>query len=653
MKTYEQLADELLIKQKKEKAKRARRQGIFVSICSLCLVFSMLTLPLLQGGVSRYTVQQYTPGDMTVKAENYQELYKTLEDLQPKKPGFFDRLDNFFAKNATDMESAPAPDSNAGDGGNSTTPDFSDTNLQEVGVDEADIIKTDGEYIYALNDLGVSIVKATEGALTLVSRIAFEGEKNGYPLEMFLHGDRLVVLCRLYKDMDKTDLPKDLPEMMPMDMAYSYYGYDNSCIQAVIYDIAERKTPVLVNTFMQDGNYQSSRMIGDDLIILTHQSVGVLDKEDKSTYVPSYKLGETTLFFPTEDIYISKRTEGVSYHQSYLNLCSVDVSGDVSVNSQVAVYGTSDTIYASHESIYVTGYTHINDGKIAMNATKIYRFSLEDGDVALAAEGCVPGGVLNQFSMDEHDGALRIATTVYPYAVNGHQNENAMLSQESNALYVLDKDLKIIGKLEGMAPGEIIYSVRFEGEIGYVVTFKQVDPLFTIDLSDKTKPKVLSELKIPGFSDYLHVYKDALLFGLGMDADPKTGRTDCLKLSMFDVADPYDVSEKHVMLVEGQYYSPASYNHKAILVNSQKNIIAFAGYADYTDVVYNIYSYDEETGFAQEEKIIVDTTFSAYASFGAEQVRGMFIGDCFYIITPCGILSYDMATFDVTDTLIF
>jgi len=176
---------------------------------------------------------------------------------------------------------------------------------------------------------------------------------------------------------------------------------------------------------------------------------------------------------------------------------------------------------------------------------------------------------------------------------------------------------------------------RFDGNTGYVVTFRQVDPLFSIDLSDPTNPVILGELKIPGFSNYLHNYGEDLLFGLGRDADEETGGAGYLKLSMFDVSDNANVTEAHSLIIDGVYYSEASYNHKAILINYERNIIAFPA-----GDTYMVYSYDAEQGFV--EVAVLSLTKDLGYDWYWGSMRGLYIGDVLYVFSDTVMISYDM-----------
>jgi inhibitor of cysteine peptidase len=199
--------------------------------------------------------------------------------------------------------------------------------------------------------------------------------------------------------------------------------------------------------------------------------------------------------------------------------------------------------------------------------TTIHRFSFEKGSINYVGSGKTPGRILNQFSLDEYEGKLRVATT----------KGNLWSGSSRNNLYVLDENMKIAGKLEDLAPGERIYSVRFMGKKAYVVTFKKVDPLFLIDFSD-LNPKVLGKLKIPGYSDYLHPYDENHIIGIGKDAiDAEEGNFawyQGLKMAMFDVSDVENPKEVDTVLLGARgSESPVLHNHKAFLFDKEKQLL--------------------------------------------------------------------------------
>lgn len=204
---------------------------------------------------------------------------------------------------------------------------------------------------------------------------------------------------------------------------------------------------------------------------------------------------------------------------------------------------------------------------------------------------------------------------------------------------MFDENLDLIGKIDGLAKNEKVYSVRFSGDTAYFVTFRTVDPLFTVDLSDPANPVILSELKIPGFSNYLHPYSDGLLFGLGQDADERTGWTRGMKLSMFDVSDPHAVSEKHCLKLDS-YSSEALYNHKAILVSAEKDLIGFP-----TETGYVIYGYDTEKGFYKKAETALEKLWASH------DIRGLYSGDYVYIVTQDFTAVMRMADLELLTTV--
>ncbi len=542
------------------------------------------------------------------------------------------------------------------------TPEFSDTNLQVAGVNEADIIKTDGKYIYALSEKYLHIVEAVDGKLTLISKISRKAsDDTNSPntiQEMYINGDKLIVVGSIWEKVEKTveyeieeENKNSAKAKEIIGAAVSVDTWDKGGVVAVvphtsynyvgygieIYDISDRTTPKLVNTISQDGSYVSSRMIGDVLYLITNKVIyDNISISEPSTFIP---IVDGSLIAP-DCIYIAKNAEEITSSQ-YLVVSGIDTTGEGAVVSTKSLFGFGSNVYCSPSNLYVTAYTSQNNDNVRSNATKIFKFSLDAGKVDFVSEGTVPGTVLNQFSLDEKDGYLRMVTTFQSWKMEEVQNgEYTYISQtehkKSNCLYVLDSDLTVVGKLEDLAPGEQIYSARFDGDIAYFVTFRQTDPLFTVDLSSPTAPKILSELKIPGFSEYLHPWSEDLLFGFGKYANEITGRAGDLKLAMFDVSDKSDVSEAHTLTLTGNSYSSASYNHKAILINAAKNIIAFP-----TDSSkYLVYSYDEEKGFEQMAEIHISGKLDYYKYYG--EMRGLFIGDYLYVYSPVGIASYNM-----------
>ena len=513
---------------------------------------------------------------------------------------------------ATDVNESTTEDSDE---------DFSTTNTQVENVDEADIIKTDGKYIYALNyrECKISIAKAEKGKLKKVSTIQLieETKSNSkylYNSEMYVTKGRLVIL-------------------------YENYSNKNYSL-AKIFDITNPEDPKTLREVSQSGSYLSSRVIGGKLYYFTNEYMyGNPNEGDKCSYVPCTSIdGDAPTPIDEANIYMF---DG-EVNRSYLTAISVDLTTGNIIDSKTAL-GGGNQLYANTKSIYVTAekcsYSYAaaaGTPEIATkyeHASRIMRFAINSGKITAVAEGVVAGSPLNQFSMDEHNGYFRIVTTRYD------------TYSTSNGVYILDDKLNQVGAIENLAKDERVYSVRFMGDTGYFVTFRETDPLFAVDLKDPKNPKILSALKIPGFSNYLHPWDDGLLLGIGQEAD-QYGSIEGFKLSMFDISNPEKVSEKNKFV---EYYidSTVGTQHKAVLISKEKNLIAFP----IKGAKYYVYEYSAEKGF--KEKAILDAATIENMYYYTDCTRGIYIGDYLYVCNYKGINSYKLSDFSAVDSLIF
>jgi uncharacterized secreted protein with C-terminal beta-propeller domain len=405
-------------------------------------------------------------------------------------------------------------------------PEYSTTNIQVEGVDEADIVKTDGEYIYVVSGNNVVILKAypAENAKVL-SKIELDGSLKG----VFINEDRLVV----FEDL-------------------SYYK-----ISIKVYDVSDRTSPSLKRNETRDGYYLNSRMIGDYVYVVINQPL--YHQENEVTLPKIYSNDEIKEISATEIYYV----DVPSYSYALTTVVAVNVQNDYQEpTDKPFLLGATSNMYVSLNNIYIISQRY--------ERTLIYRMSIEDGQIEAAANGEVPGYVLNQFSMDEHAGYFRIATTTGQV---WNREEPA-----KNHIYILDMDLDIVGRLEDLAPGEKIYSARFMGDRCYLVTFRKVDPLFVIDLKDPYAPEVLGQLKITGYSDYLHPYDENHVIGVGKEtiaaAQGDFSWYQGLKISLFDVSDVENPREidKYEIGDRGTE-SPVLRDHKAFLFDESKNLL--------------------------------------------------------------------------------
>ncbi|MFQ5884634.1 MAG: beta-propeller domain-containing protein, partial [Thermoplasmata archaeon] len=379
----------------------------------------------------------------------------------------------------------------------SESPDFSQTNTQVEGVDEPDSVKTDGEYLYVISGKEVVILKGYPGSeAKVLSRI----EASYGAWEILLTGSRLVLF-------DK--------------------GYGAGFLVKV-FDISSRERPILIQNVSLESRYFDSRLIGDWVYILSFGYIPYWpDSEIQLPVIVNN--GETTTVDASEVCYFDEPAPAYEFSViTSINLQSHDL------RYKAFLIDDAKDMYVSLGNIYIAvqDYPRFSIGRNSSwtETTTILKISIDSGSIEYMSRGNVSGKVLNQFSMDEYNGYFRIATTI------GHVSRTGQ-STATNNVYVLNKWLEMVGKLENLAPGEKIYSARFMGERCYLVTFKKVDPFFVIDLSNPEAPKVLGELKIPGYSDYLHPYDENHIIGLGKDTHDMGDFAwfQGVKLSLFDV----------------------------------------------------------------------------------------------------------------------
>lgn len=530
--------------------------------------------------------------------------------------------------------------------------EYGTTNVQTEGVEEADVVKNDGRYLYQIvyqekeniYSQAIQIVDTKE-RLEEVKRI--EGFENIQ--EFYVWEDTLVVVENKYLE-DVIAESKTAGTFMYDRVAYK--NYNRQYHEISFYNIKERNKPYKIKTFTLKGSYDSSR-IADGYFygFSKYYANPGEDETDYDAYIPQVDGVRLT----AEQILLPDENDG----NCYLVITSVDMTNPIKFTETTAVVTDSNMYYVSGENIYIADSLDWEKkaGK-QTNRILLHRFSYKDGKISLQSKGEVPGSLESSFSMDEYQGNLRMVTTVNEYLleevkydITGEIIGMDLISEtQSNALYVLNSDLEIVGKIENLAKDERIYSARFLGDTGYFVTFRQTDPLFVVDLKDPKVPKILSELKISGFSEYLHFYGENRLLGIGMEADEETGRTQGIKLSMFDISNPTDVQEITKLNLSNYNYSEALYNHRAVMISTSANIFGFEmeGYnSGNYQRDYVVFTYENEQ-FVEEVKI--ETNNKSGYQYSS---RGTFIGNMFYLLTGDGsVESYDLETGKLCDSLI-
>ena len=622
----------------------------FVLLLAVCMMLGLLSGCGIKVKVEESPEPQMTdptPALQNVSlkfADSYDEVFDALKSAE-------EAMGSVMVYNDGAKAEAAASEADAGDGAPADTY-YSGTNVQVAGVDEGDIVKTDGTYIYILRDVELIIMKAEGTNVSEVSHTIVGSEwesttneddlgetSEKMPVALYVTGDRAVVISSFFHWVDSGSGADD----------------ENSNYVVVdIYNIENRGEPKLIKSLGQDGYQVDSRMIGNTLFLCTAYYVYDPDQGSPEQFVPClYTDGKRE---PVTCGTIGLLPDGDS--TTYAVLTSYDVASAGMLNTQ-SILGGGETVYMNAENLFLCR-TEYNDNVVETGTdgpyevtthktdatTTINRFTVADGMLTYAATGTVPGGLNNQFSLDEFNGYLRVATTEQNggykiYVDEGHKFENyePMETAQSNDLYVMDSNLQVVGSVTNLAPDESIYSARFDGDYAYLCTYRTVDPVFAVDLSDPAAPNVIGALSLSGYSDYLHLWTDHQLFGLGMQTQEiasengTTARLDGMKMVMIDTADPAALKEESTLEIDADY-SQALYNHKAILVDQARGLIAFPAEGNYL-----VYGYSADQGFQLKKEITFENEWDW-------QSRGLYIGDCFYVVSSDCIYTIDLNTLE-------
>lgn len=643
----------------------SRRVRRFPSRLLASAAAAILVLSIGVFGINRFTQNSIMDGDGMERSEevleeaytesssslhsisDYSELYQALRTYEDEHYTIYDmEISEESVAESADMTVTQ----NISDAASSK--DYSTTNLRTEGIDEGDIVKTDGTYLYVLKDSqGIYIVDAV--SMKSVRKIPLENKGETLD-EMYVDGTCLQVIA----SGTRTALKEN---------SASVYSTESTNVTTLYtYDISNPQKPVLKGSLTQDGNYETSRKSGEWVYLFTSSYAQVPSASSgMEEAVP--RIGEETA--SVEDIYLPD----ICSSQEYLVISSVKQSKPDTAAEKKVVLSGCELYYVGQNHLFICS----TDWNSSSNHTQIMSFLMKNGNLTAKAAGSVKGTLNNSFSLDEYNDYLRVVSTYW----DSHSSTNI------NALFVLDEDLQIVGKIDDLAPGESIYSARLMGNTGYFVTYRQMDPLFSVDLSDPKNPTVLGELKITGFSEYLHPYSDNLLLGIGWETDPKTQETLGLKLSMFDTSDPTNVIEKNKTVIEDiyPYNCPAMDNYKCVMIDTEKNLFGFAYILEDKSkqqsltTVYSLFRYDETNGFTQvfihtlddekekskyptepyDSQIIVDgDSISTTGYLGTymypyiEYARGIYIGDNFYLSTQESLSKFDMNhNFTLTDSI--
>lgn len=581
----------------------------------------------------------------------------------------------------------------------SGTEDFYNTNEQTDGVHEGDIVKTDGKYIYTLTrdedttNYYVVITKADGKELEKVSEITIGNKENSeyYFDNIYVENERLIAIGSSYGYLD----------FVCND---TIYGGKGGSTVIYVYDLSDIKTPNLLSKNIQDGSYVSSRLadgvlysvstcylseiseekcvptvngkiisgsdvyISNNLDSWSYTIITTLDVYSPEDYkqVTAVAGGTNTLYASRDNLYLiinSQREENIiDSEQGEKTLESTNLkkysNQEVKIKKRQKNY-----IQKKYKDLDLNGMKAYRDTGVYLytNTTEIMKFSYNSDGMELVADTIVDGSTDDNMSFDEKDNYLRFVATnttrkSVEIRINYYDKDGKYLfnvieetryissGESSNDVYVLDEKLIEKARIEGLAENETIYAARYLGDRGYFVTYRDTDPLFSVDFSDMENPKIVGELKISGFSEYLHFYAEDKLFGLGRETNSKNGRWLGIKLEMYDIT--RDEAKVESKLVLEDFDAPALYNYKELLIDPEKSLIGFfASDGKKYKTYYMVYSY-ENNEFKELMRITINDDTRKNENSGYN-IRGFYINEYLYVVDPGeGIKVIDLQDYD-------
>lgn len=605
-------------------------------------------------------------------ASSYDEIYKTMSEKAT------DYSDTYRTKATAKSSSSDSTISSDGVKKRSDSKAYSTTNIQTEGVDEGDVVKTDGEYIYIVNDKKpvVNIVKAQGKETKKIAKIKIKYNKEDVNVKEIYYADnKLIVISGVYED----------DVLYGIEDSVSGVNNGKSITIISVYDITDRSNPKLIKQNTQQGAFDSSKLSGNYVYTISEANVNITDKKDSC--VP--EINEKPMDY--SKIYLPNKIDDCGYTV----ITVMDINNPDKFYDQTAIAGNVQNVYVSENNIYLIDDKYeeidISDTKKGKNIlkkknigklqeskknlsakeikkvkktyggeydwskvtetrkigyfksqikTNIVKYSYKDGKLNFVNENSVEGYVDSNLSFDEKAGCLRFVSSNSTSSYAGERtvlkdgkgkiiSENIVNTNDyekyyeeevlDNNVYVLDENLKEVASIKGLAKNESVYAVRYLGNYGYFVTYENTDPLFTVDFSDMKNPKIVGKLKLPGYSDYLHFYDENSMLGLGMENDKY------LKFEMYNVSNgkAKQISKK---VLKRYMYSDALYDYKSIIVDKEKNLIGFnatLSNGNYDDV-YVLYRFKNNKFKKLAE---VSLSGESYA------VRGLYIDNYFYIVT--------------------
>ncbi len=524
---------------------------------------------------------------------------------------------------------APQAEANRGESATGTVP-HGTTNVQVTDVDEGDIIKNDGRYLYIVNQPGKSF--SDTNAITIVDaetmKRIYRGKielKDSEVLEKIKEDSRLE---KYHSDLTTDMYIQDI--YLDGDTLTALCTY-NEKTYVVIYDVSKRHAPAEVRRFDQDGAYVSSRMVDGIIYTVTNYTVrGNSAEEVEKKAIPQVNcdcISYSKCYMIDED---STR---------YIVVSAFDTTNPQGKVNAISVLGDGFEIYSTAKNLYVYSSDYDDRDENGIVKTIVNSFALNGTDITHKATGSFKGECLNQYSFDEYLGNLRVAACYYDFRKN----------VDVSCVYVLDDSLSIIGELADIAKDEQVKAVRFMGDTGYVVTFRNTDPLFIIDFSNPSKPEITGELKIPGYSTYIHPISDGYLVGIGYDGKNENVISNSVKVSVFDVRDKTNPKETDTFVIKDAY-SLVNENPKAFFFYKERNMIGIpvSHYRD-GNTVKSIQTLTIENGKIKDHLGYIHYVVSSkgynvtyYGYHFSNLFRGTYIGNLLYTVDNNEIIEHNL-----------
>lgn len=535
--------------------------------------------------------------------------------------------------------------------------DYSTTNNQVEGVDEADIVKTNGTHIFSISENKLVIVDVKNPSkMKEVAKIQLA--EGFYPAQLLLKDQTLMIIGQknVVRPLETEGTQVMMDRMIaPMDSMTTVY----------FYDVSNPAKPKLSREIATEGYMNGARLSNNILYFVTTVYPKFWMMKDSEglelrPFTYDSKLGDEAKPMNYNNISILPS----SIEGNYSIISAIDISNPVKNEVSTKGYlGGSEQLYMSKDNLYLTStiykQTNSNAKKVIWNPglmdTQVFKFALNKTSVNYVASSQLTGTILNQFSMDEHNGYFRAVTT------KGNSWDEKDVSE--NNLFILDKGMKTVGSLTGLAKGERIYSARFMGNKAYMVTFKETDPLFVIDVATPSKPKVLGELKIPGFSNYLHPIDENHLVGFGYETRVETGSggkepfivTEGIKISLFDVSDLAKPKELDTEIIGDRgTYSPIQYDHHALFQHQEKNLYGFPisiyedgkEYAEFKQDGALVYEITPAKGIVLKGNLLnPENPAQQYEEWESSIQRMVYVKDSLFTIAMKEIKSYNLNSF--------